>query len=132
MTYSGRRVFTAPRWMLGLNGACAALFALGSWMTYRDRGWTWVSIGLAAATLVGIAGMIEVVMSRIELTDDALVVTDLAGRRRYPRNEVERVAEAKGSAPILVLRDGRKVKLSPLMPSLANSVRAWVRAAEIS
>jgi hypothetical protein len=124
--YRGRRVLR-PEWpvLLMVIGA-TLLFAGGAVMTYRDLGWTWVSIGLAAAVCVGLGGIIETLITRIELTDDAMLVRDLRGRRRYPKTEIQRIAEAKGVPPALVLKDGRVVKLPSVASNLGNSVRAWL------
>lgn len=103
------------------------LFATGAVMTYRDRGWTWVSIGLAGATLLGLGAIVEALVLRVRLTDDAILVTELSGRRRYPAKEIARVEEAKGVPTVLVLSDGRVVKLPLVGTSLGNSIRAWLR-----
>ena len=126
--YRGRRVFRPGLVMLLIMIGCAALFATGALVTYRDRGWTWVSIGLAAGTVVlGVGGIIETLILRIELTDDAMIVTDLRGRRRYAMADIERIEEAKGVSPSLLLKDGRWVKLPSVGNNLGNSVRAWLK-----
>ena len=108
---------------------CTALFATGAVMTYRARGWTWVSIFLAAATVVfGFGSIIETLVLRIELTDDAMIVTELRGRRRYAMADIERIEEAKGVPPALLLKDGRWVKLPSVGDNLGNAVRAWLKA----
>jgi hypothetical protein len=112
--------------MLLLFAALTALFAVGAWMTYRDRGWQWVSIGLAGATVIlGLGSIIETLVLRIELTDEAMLVTELTGRKRYAKTDIDRIAEAKGTPPTLLLRDGRWVKLPSVGSDLGNSVRAW-------
>lgn len=127
--YNGRRVFRPGLTMLMIMVGCTALFAAGAVMTYRDRGWTWVSIGLATATVgLGFGSIIETLILRIELTDDAMIVTDLRGRRRYAMADIERIEEAKGVPPSLLLKGGRWVKLPSVSNSLGNSVRAWLRA----
>ena len=106
-----------------------ALFAAGAFFTYQERGWNWVSIGLtAAAVILGLGGILESLILRIELTDEAMIVTDLRGRKRYPITQIERIAEAKGVAPALLLSDGRWVKLPSVGADLGNSVRAWLKA----
>ena len=108
--------------------ACTALFAAGALVTYREGGWTWVSIGLAAATVgLGLGSILESVILKIELTDDAMVVTDLRGRRRYEIAAIERIHEAKGVTPVLALKDGSSVKLPSVGSDLGNSVRAWLK-----
>jgi hypothetical protein len=126
--YRGRRVFRPGRPMLLMVAGATALFAAGAVMTYRARGWTWVSVFLAGATLIfGLGGIIETLILRVELTDDAMVVTDWRGRRRYPIAEIDRIEEAKGVSPVLVLKDRRVVTLPSVGSSLGNSVRAWLK-----
>jgi hypothetical protein len=117
--------------MAAIAAVATALFVVAAWLTYRDQGWTWISVGMVVGALIGAAGIIESFVVRIELADDDMVVTGLSGRRSYPRREIERVAEARGTAPLLLLRNGRKVKLPSVTPSLGNSVRAWIGAAEV-
>lgn len=112
--------------MLLLFVGLTAFFALGAWMTYRNKGWQWVSIGLAGATVVlGLGSIVESVVLRIELTDDAMLVTELTGRKRYAKADIDRVAEAKGTPAVLLLKDGRSVRLPSVASDLGNSVRAW-------
>ena len=113
--YKGRRVFRlGPGWIVFFAGLIA-LFAVGAYVTYRERGWTWVSVGLAlAAVFLGLGSIIETLVLRIELTEDALLVRDLRGRRRYGRNDIERVTQEKGVPPDPAAR-------------LPNSVRAWLK-----
>jgi hypothetical protein len=101
--------------------------AAGAMMTYRERGWNWVSLGLAGATVLGLGAIIESFILRIQLTEDAMVVTDLRGRRRYPIGEITGVEEAKGVPATLLLTDGRWVRLPSVGSNLGNSVRAWVK-----
>ena len=128
MTYRGRRVFRhGPGMVLMVVGA-TALFAAAAVGSYRLRGWTWVSVGLACATVIfGLGGIVESLVLRIELTDDAMIVTTLRGRRRFPIGEIAGIEEAKGSAPALRLTDGRWVKLPFVGSGLGNSVRAWLK-----
>lgn len=104
------------------------VFAAGALFVYRERGWEWVSIGLAVATVfLGLGSIVESLILRIELTDDSLVVTDLRGRRRYDIADIERVEEAKGAPPAIRLTNGRWVKLPSVGSSVGNSVRAWLK-----
>jgi hypothetical protein len=124
--YAGRRDFRAGPAMTLLVVFCALLFAAGAVMTYRLRGWNWVSIGLGLMTVVGIGGIIETLILRVRLTDDALEVTDLRGRRRYRRSEIARVEEAKGAPTAILLAEGGWVKLPSVGSSMGNSIRAWL------
>ena len=127
--YRGRRVFR-PGWdALLIMIGCTALFATGAFMTYRERGWTWVSVGLAVGTVfLGFGSIIETFIFRIDLTEDAMVVRDWRGRRRYAMSDIEGVEETKGSPPALLLKDGRWVQLPSTSHNLGNSVRAWLKA----
>ena len=113
--------------MVIMSVIAAALFTAGAVMTYSARGWTWASVGLACATVVGVGGIVESLVLRVRLTDDALLVTDLRGRRRYPLSEITEVAEAKGAPTSIGLADGRWVSLPAVGSSLGNSIRAWLK-----
>ena len=96
-------------------------------MTYRLSGWYWVSVALTLGSILGLAGVIETLALRISLTDDAMLVTDLRGRRRYPVADIARVEEGKGVPTAILLKDGRWVKLPAVGSDLGNSIRAWLR-----
>jgi len=114
--------------MVGSMVALTLGFAAGALFTYRTAGWTWVSVGLALATLgLGVGSVIESLVLRIELTDDAIVVTRLTGKERFPRESIQRVEEAKGVPPALLLRSGQWVKLPPVGSYLGNSIRSWLK-----
>jgi hypothetical protein len=125
--YRGRREFRAGAGAIVVSVLVTILFGVGAVMTYRDRGWNWVSIGLACATVFGVAAIVEALVLRIQLTDDALVVTDLRGRRFYPVADIAGVEEAKGSPTMLLLASGRVVRLPPVGSSLGNSIRGWLK-----
>ncbi len=125
--YGGRRDFRAGRAMVILSVFVALLFATGAVMTYRLRGWNWVSIGLACMTVAGVGGIVESLVIRVRLTDDALLVTDLRGRRRYPLAEITKVGEARGAPTAILMVNGRWVTLPSVGSSLGNSIRAWIK-----
>lgn len=127
--YGGQRVFKPVRWFLIAVILSEVLMVTGAIMTYRSGGWTFTSIGLAFMSVIGLGGVIETLVRRIELTDDELVVTDLFSRKRYARSEIARIEELKGVDPGLHLRDGRFAKLPSLGVPLGNSIRAWLRGA---
>lgn len=103
------------------------LFAAGATMTYREWGWNWVSVGFAGMTVLSIGGIVESLVLRVRLTDDALFVTELLGRRRYDVADIAGVYEAKGVPTAIQLADGRVVKLPSVGSSLGNSIRAWLK-----
>jgi hypothetical protein len=125
--YRGRRDFRPGPVAVVVNVLVTILVATGAMMTYRGRGWNWVSVGLACATLLSLAAIVESLVLRVRLTDDALVVTDIRGRRRYPVTGIAGVEEAQGVPTMLLLADGRVVKLPPVGSSLGNSIRAWLK-----
>ena len=129
-TYHGRRDFRTGRGTVILSIVVAAVFATGTAMTYRERGWTWVSIALGCGTIVAVAGVVESLVRRVRLTDDGVVVTDLRGHRRYPATDIVGVEEAKGTPTTLTLTDGRCVPLPPVGSSLGNSIRAWLKSSD--
>ena len=113
--------------MVLLSVAFTVLFAVLALWTYRTDGWTSMSAGAVGLTLLGVAGITESVVTRIELTDDALVVTNLRGRREYPVAEIERIEETRGMSPAVLLKDGRWVSLPAVGSSAGNSIRAWLK-----
>lgn len=126
-TYAGRREFRAGKGMIGISVLTALIFAAGAVMTYRDRGWYWVSIFLACGTVFALGGIIETLLLRIRLTDDALLVTDLRGRRSYSIADIVRVEEAKGVPTAILLTSGQWVKLPSVGTDVGNSIRAWLK-----
>jgi hypothetical protein len=127
--YAGRRVFRSSPGFLLLYVGITGLFAGGALMTYRARGWTWVSVGMLFATAVlGVGSIIESLVLRIELTDDAMVVTRLTGQTAYRIGDIERISEEKGGSPHLLMKDGKWVELPSVASNLGNSVRAWLKA----
>jgi hypothetical protein len=105
------------------------LFAVGAGYTYLTGGWSPTSLVLSALVVLGAGGVAEALVRRIVLEDDALYVADLFARRRYPRRDIVRVDAAKGCPVALQLADGRWAKLPDLGRNVANSIRAWLRAA---
>lgn len=114
--------------MVGIMIALTVGFAAGALFTYRTAGWTWVSVAFVLMTLVfGVGSVIESLVLRIELTDDAVVVTRLTGKQRIPRESIQRVEEAKGVPPALLLRGGQWVKLPSVGSYVGNSIRSWLK-----
>lgn len=125
--YHGRRVFRAGSAAMLIAVLSTMLFATGAVMTYLARGWNWVSLGLACTTLLGLGAIVEALILRIQLTDEALFVTDLRGRRSYRLTDIAGVQEAKGVPTMLLLKSGGVVKLPAVSVDLGNSIRAWLK-----
>jgi hypothetical protein len=127
MAYDGRREFRHGfAFRLGLV-AVTGLFAAVAAFLHRREGWTWVSVGAAAGVAIALVGFVESLVLRVRLADDALVVTDLRGTRRYPIEQIERIREERGAPAAIRLVDGRWVRLPGVGASLGNSVRAWLK-----
>jgi hypothetical protein len=128
--YDGRRVFRSPTWILATVTVAALLPAIGAWITFRGRGVSLLSLGLAAFAVLGVGGILETIAQRVELSNDALHITRWRVRRSYPRDSIVRVTSEKGVDPAMQLADGRWVKLPPVGAHMANSIRAWLRTSE--
>jgi hypothetical protein len=127
--YRGRREFRYGLVIVFVSIASAILFiGLAVW-TYRTYGWTWMSLGAFGLAALGIAGVAEILVTRVELTGDALVITGLRGTRRYARTGIKRVEEARGVSPAVLLEDGRWVQLPPVGTRIGNTRRAWLKNA---
>lgn len=114
--------------MVALFVCLTALFAAGAVFTYLDHGWNWVSLGLGGvAVVLGLGSILKSFLLRVELTDESLVVTDLSGVRRYRVDDIERIDEAKGVPPVVLLKNGKWVKLPSVAADVGNSVRAWLK-----
>jgi hypothetical protein len=124
--HAGSRVFRSPRWYVALVGVAAVLFAVGAWYTYSSRGLHLWTLGAVAMAIVGIVAVIEVIVDRVVLTDNAIHVIRIWSRRRYEKSQIVGVTQMKGTPVSLKLADGRWAHL----PSVAlhpNTIRAWLR-----
>jgi hypothetical protein len=57
--YRGRREFRAGVALRLMTIGATALFTAVAVIAYRARGWSWITIGLAVAVVVGVAGMLK-------------------------------------------------------------------------
>ena len=130
--YGGRRVFRVPRLAIGILVAAIALFVTGAVTMYLHGKSPLTTWGLAGMAVLGVVGLVDWLMTRVELLDDAIVVRTLWSRRRYPRAEIEGVEEAKGVEAALRLTGGRFAKMpDSIGGGFGNSVRAWLKAPPI-
>src|SRR5688572_8561840 len=109
--YQGRRVFRTTAGYMLIFVAAELIFLAGAVYTYRARGWSWTSAALAALCVLGLGGVLEGVVRRIVIADDALYITDLWTRQRLSKSEIMGVHEAKGVSTTILLADGRKISL---------------------
>jgi hypothetical protein len=127
--YGGRTVFRAPVWVWIAVAISTALCAAGAIFTALHGSALFVQAGLALMTVVGIGGLVECAVTKVELRHDAIVVRTPWSRRRYPREQIVGVGEGKGVAPALRLADGSWAKMPEIIGgSFGNSVRAWLKA----
>ena len=89
-----------------------------------------MTIFMALFVAIALAGVMETIMQRVVLTDDALHVVLPWSRRIYPRSKIQNVSSEKASPTMIQLSDGKWVKLPPVGHYVANSIRAWLRATE--
>jgi hypothetical protein len=129
MTESLPRVFRTSRWYRLFSAF--AMFALGGAGTFyvvNGRAW-WQQLGGAAFVLFGIAGFIDIFVSRIVLTADDIQVISLVRKRAYPRSDFES-AKVDGGSVCLRRRDGGWLVLPDTGQntlSVRNTVHAWIK-----
>lgn len=126
--YGGRTEFKLGWPFIAFYMVLTALFAAATVALWRVDGLTWVTITLAGMSAMSAGAIVETLVLRIHLTDDALVVRDLRGRRSYAKSDIDTIEEARGAPPSLRLKDGRWARLPSVGRSLGNSVRAWLKS----
>ncbi len=124
------RVFRTPRWLRWWLGIASVGTALGAAFAVRFEGVGWLAIGLAAFSGVSWVGMLDALLTRVELREDVLVVFRNFRRRIVPRGQIDRVTWAAGGPVSVRLQSGDWVHLPDVgnNQSRANSIRAWIRA----
>ena len=126
------RVFRTSRWyrifsaiaMVLLGAAGAYPFIASATLLYRAVG--------AFLVTFGVAGFIDVMVSRIELDERELRVISLVRTRRYPRGDFES-AKVDGRVVFLKRRDGGWLALPEMgrnYLAVRNTVHAWIKASE--
>jgi hypothetical protein len=121
------RVFRVSPWVLGIILVGMLISFGGTWLMYRQGGFSarfWVSAALA---IFFIAGMADALVSRIVLDHDALHVIELLSRRSYARSEILEVKFEKGAGIALKMVSNAWVKLPDLANVHHNTIRAWVK-----
>lgn len=132
MTTPLPRVFRTARWYrifsaIALVLMCAAglyPFFAGGTPLYRAVG--------AFLLVFGVAGFIDVLVSRIELDEHEIRVISLVRTRRYPRAELES-AKVDGGAVCLERRDGGWLVLPDTgrnALAVRNTIHAWIKSSE--
>jgi hypothetical protein len=120
--------FRPSPWLYGILAAGELLATAGAVLAYMRGAAAWeiaVAIGIA---LFFTAGIVDLAVSRIDLTPEALKVTELHRRVSVPKRDVVS-AKVEGGDVFLQLKDGGWFKVpSTGRNSLAmvNSIRAWI------
>jgi hypothetical protein len=121
----------ALRWIVAL---VTMIFVAGLTFSYVNDGpRSWPFVGFLALTLLGVLGIVETWVSRVELHDDHIRVVMLFKRRQYARGDVTSVTWAKGSPVSIQLNGTRWVDLPNMghaSTKVAGAVRAWLNEGE--
>ena len=105
------------------------LFAAGLAFSYATDPTSFMFYGFLGLTVLGGLGIVETLVSRVELRDDHIKVVALFTRRVYARNEVTSVTWAKGSPVSLQLNGTTWVHLpntGHASTKIAGAIRAWM------
>ena len=129
MSQPPERVFRTARWYRILSAlAMLAFGGAGTFYIVNGSAW-WQQLGGAAFVLFGVAGFIDILVSRIVLTTDDLQVISLVRKRTYPRSDFES-AKVDGGSVCLKRRDGGWLILPGTGQntlSVRNTIHAWIR-----
>lgn len=108
-----------------------AMFAIGGAGTFyilNGRAW-WQRIGGIALAAFGVAGFLDVLVSRIVMDDDAIHLISLVRKRSYPRANLE-AAKVDTGKVCLKKRDGGWLVLPDTGAnalSVRNTIDAWIK-----
>ena len=123
------RVLRTARWYRVLSAlAMLALGGAGTFYIINGRA-LWQQIGGAALAAFGVAGFLDVLVSRIVLDRDRISVISLVRTRAYPRSDFES-AKVDGGAVCLKRRDGGWLVLPDTGAnalSVRNTIHAWIK-----
>lgn len=125
------RLFRPSLWTTFFVAVAAVMCVVLAYFMHRSEGWSWTAIGLLCLVPVGIAGVLDALTCRVELTDEQLIVAENLRRRKYARSAFVKVTRAKGVPASLQFESGRWLKLPHVSVGnqvLANALRAWLRS----
>ena len=123
------RVFRTATWYRVFSAF--ATIAIGGAGTYYLMNGTapWQRSGGVALIIFGLAGFLDVLISRIVLTADDIQVISLVRKRTYQRSDLES-AKVDGGAVVLMRRDGGWLMLPSTGAnslSVRNTIHAWIK-----
>ena len=132
MTAQLPRVFRTARWYRILSAIALVLMsAAGLYPLLAGGTPLYRAIGVLLLVF-GVAGFIDVMVSRIVLDERELRVISLARTRKYRRGDFES-AKVDGGAVCLKRRDGGWLVLPDTgrnTLAVRNTIHAWIKAAE--
>jgi hypothetical protein len=117
-------------WLYVVLAIGELIATVGAVVIFLQYGWSWLTIALAATALFFSLGFVDLAISRIELTPDAVEIVELLGRRTVARRDITLV-KSEGGKVLLRLQDGRWFELPDTglnSLGIANTVRAWLNA----
>jgi hypothetical protein len=122
-------VLRSPRWIRVTAVFAAILFgivAIVLWTMEPRSLLSWCSVGLA---IIGVGGVVSTMIQRVTLTPDRLELRTLGRSVGYPRTDIERVVQERGSQPALLLSGGTWVRLFELDTRSVRRIRTWINQA---
>lgn len=132
MTAPVLRVFRTATWYRILSAMAAVLFVAAGSFYYSNGTAPWQQAAGVLFALLGVAGFIDILVSRIVLTEDDIQVISLVRTTVYPRSELES-AKVDGGAVCVKRRDGSWVILPGTGANalgIRNTIHAWIKRAE--
>jgi hypothetical protein len=129
MTGSPPRVFRTATWYRIASAIAMVLFGAAGGFYIMNGTALWQRAGGAAFVVFGIAGFIDILVSRIVLDGDSIRVISLVRKRVYPRSDFES-AKVDGGAVCLKRRDGGWLVLPDTGANtlgVRNTIHAWIK-----
>jgi hypothetical protein len=127
-----RAVIRYSPFLRGFIGLAGVAFVWASIALLLAEGITVLSVGGIACALVGLAGMAETLLGRVELGPDRLSIVGPLSRREYPRSDIESVKWLKHRGLFLLFRNGKPVEVpwvGPIFGNVGPEIRAWLKDA---
>jgi hypothetical protein len=124
------RVFRAPAMVKLLALLSAVGFSAGAVLFCRLQGWSWVTFSFASMAVIGTAGFIDALTTRVEVHPEHIAVIRNLRKSSYSRSALSGVTWGKGVPVSLKLASGGWVRLPGVGRSaqgLVNTLRAWLK-----
>jgi hypothetical protein len=122
-------LFRPAGWLYVILIVGDLIATLGGVLAYVREESTWWIAGSAALSLGFTVGIVDLAVSRIELTNAELRITELHRRVAVPKRDIAS-AKVEGGSVFLQLQDGRWCKVPDTgrnSLAMVNSIRAWLK-----